>query len=92
MEKEAVKLAGEVKIERAKSVSLAKENEEMKALAGKYEVRTNALHWWLTAAVIAGVFALLSGMGLGSSVRRESRLAKCVSGKGGGCESEEESW
>ena len=91
LEKETVKLEGEVKAERLRNESLAKENEGVKALADKYAAKAGTLHWWLTAAVIAGVFALLGGMGLGSSVRLEVQQAKCAKRKGGGDESEEES-
>ena len=78
LEREAVRLKGEVKTERVKSESLAKEAEavkgRMETLAKEAEAKAGALHWWLMAAVIAGVFALLGGIGMGSSVRREAAL------------------
>ena len=63
--------------------SLAKENESLKARcetlakeaeakAAKHEAKAGVLHWWLMVAVVAGVFALLGGMGLGASARREA--------------------
>lgn len=98
MEKEIAKLEGEAVAMRVRSESLEKENESLKAknetlaseaeakvtaLTDKHEVRTGALHWWLAVAVIAGVFLLLGGIGLGSSVRREVRQSKQIDRKGG---------
>ena len=84
LEKEAVKLEGEVKAERQRNESLAKENMEVKAMKDRHEAKAGTLHWWLTAAVIAGAVALLGGMGLGLSVRREvAQKAKQIDRNGG---------
>ena len=84
LEKEIAKLEVEAVAAKVRNESLAKENEEVKAMKDRHEAKSGALHWWLTVAVIAGVVALLGGIGMGSSARREvAQKAKYADRNGG---------